>query len=208
MKSTPICTLMTLLLSLSSVQLQAANTGVNGFIGAGLTGGGEDLATVEVQYSGNNSSTNDRDISSGGLYSLTGGVIIQTPNPAIDVQASFGMHSDDVFAGGDSVSFTRWPLELLAFGKQGPHRLGGGISYHLNPELDLEDVNQPVYTFENALGWVAEYGYSLNGWGNKGLVIGARYMLIEYELETANNSPADNKPIDGSHVGINFNWLF
>ena len=207
MKYTFSRTLVTLLVSFFSIQLQAGDPPVNWFIGAGLTGGGEDLATVEVEYSGSNNNSNNRDISSGGLLSLTGGVII-SPNPAFDLQASFGMHSDDVFAGGDSVSFTRWPVELLAFGKWGNNRLGGGISYHINPELDLEDVNRPVFEFENAPGLVAEYGYSLNGWGNGGLVLGARFMFIEYELEAVDNSPAKNNDVDGSHVGVNFYWLF
>ena len=88
MKYTFSRTLVTLLVSFFSIQLQAGDPAVNWFIGAGLTGGGEDLATVEVEYSGSNNNSNNRDISSGGLLSLTGGVII-SPNPAFDLQASF-----------------------------------------------------------------------------------------------------------------------
>ncbi|MEE9492252.1 MAG: hypothetical protein V3W04_02580 [Gammaproteobacteria bacterium] len=176
------------------------------FFGAGVTGGGEKLATVELEYDSGGSS--NEDITSGGRITLTGGLIIPTPDPSFDLQVSFGWHTHAIFTSDDNIDFSRWPVEGLVFYKHRNYRFGSGITYHINPELDLQDINQPVYKFKNAPGWVFEAGYSLNGWQNSGFALGARFVLIDYELESVDNFDVVSEELDGNHFGIHANWMF
>ena len=139
---------------------------------------------------------------------MTGGFIVPTHSPDFDLQFSFGMHTHAIFASNDSVDFTRWPLEGLAFYKYGNYRFGSGITYHINPEMDLQDINLPVYKFRNAAGLVFEVDYSINGWHKQGFMFGARFVLIDYELESVDNFNVNGDKLDGNHFGIHANWMF
>ena len=170
----------------------------------GLTFGGDRLATVDIIDAFDDE---DRvDIDAGQLFYLAGGVIIPFGRTGFSIQSTIGWHTDGVSADNGDASFERFPLELLSFYTIGQHRFGGGISYIFSPELDLKDINNATATFDDTLGFIAEYGYFFS---NTGIMLGARYQYTEFELEsTQGNSGVGNGDVDGSYFGITFGFSF
>jgi len=131
------------------------------------------------------------------------------PLPAFSVQASVGYHVDSVSADNDEVYFARVPLEAIAFYNFGHHRLGAGFSQHLDPKLDLKDAGGPKVEFEDALGSLIQYDYSFSGWNSNGVLVGVRYMWIEYEINEIDGTRVNGgSDIDGNHVGVHFSYMF
>jgi hypothetical protein len=91
------------------------------------------------------------------------------------------------------------PLDLLGFYRTGNHRFGGGVTYHLNPEFEIDtDFADGDIEFDNALGLVIEYDYFFS----EGLSAGLRYTSIEYEASDF------DEEIDGSYFGLIISFAF
>lgn len=179
---------------------------LHGFVGIGLTAGGDRLATVDVVTF--NDHSDERDLHAGEVMTLTGGLIAPIA-PLLTAQFSIGYHTDRVSAGNDSVWFDRFPLEFIPFYNLGRHRFGAGISYHLDPELNLRDAGGPRVDFDNALGWLVEYDFHFVGWGSSGPVLGVRYMWIDYEIDAVDGSSVPGgSDVEGDHIGVHFDWVF
>ena len=83
-------------------------------------------------------------------------------------------------AENGDLEFTRVPLEALVFYRFPKVRVGGGLTYHLNPELEGSGVASAVdVKFKNALGFVLQADYLI--W--RGLAAGVRYTFLEYEAK-------------------------
>lgn len=176
------------------------------FAGFGLTHGGDELAEVELYY--DDDSHHDEDLRGGELITVAAGIVIYMPQPSWSLQTSIGYHTDSVGSYDDDITFDRYPLELIPFYNFGNHRIGAGLSYHLSPELDLKEIGGPKVEFDDALGWLAEYDYSFSGWENGGVVLGVRYLWIDYEVDKINNVRTSGIDVDGNHVGIHVNYMF
>jgi hypothetical protein len=175
------------------------------FVGLGITHGGDKLAEVEVEFDGDRE---DENIRAGDLLSLAAGTVVYLPRSPVSIQASIGYHVDFVSADNGDVEFDRYPFEFIPFYNFGNHRLGSGVSYHLSPELDLGDAGGPKVEFKDAAGWLVEYDYSFSGWRNGGLVLGARYMWIDYKVDKVDGERVDGFRFDGNHFGIHADFMF
>ncbi|MGB5324502.1 MAG: hypothetical protein WBN40_03635 [Pseudomonadales bacterium] len=169
----------------------------NGLFNAALTFGGERLATVDVdtRYDG----FEREDIRAGELFMFGGGLLYIERN--FQLQGTVNYHVDGIFGDNGDASFTRWPFELLAFTTTPRWRIGGGVSYHVDPEIDIDidfQAREKV-SFKNATGIVIQVDYRLSD----NLNIGLRHTAIEYEPD--NNS---NVEIDGDNTGIAFSVNF
>lgn len=166
-------------------------------LNAALTFGGERLATVEVDtaFSG----TESEDIRAGELFMFGGGLLFTDGN--LQVQGTVNYHVDGVFGENGDASFTRWPLELLVFTTTPRWRIGGGITHHLDPEVEIDIDFQPRQkaTLKNATGIVFQADYRLS----EQLSIGLRHTQIDYEPD--NNSDVE---IDGDNTGLSFTLSF
>ena len=103
------------------------------------------------------------------------------------------------FSNGD-ISFTRFPLDLVASLALGTHRVGLGPTIHLAPTFacdaricggGLTSVSMPT-----AFGLIAQWAYRYSYRDLKG-EIGMRYTRISYGIE-------DYEPLDGSSIGFFF----
>lgn len=156
-------------------------------LAGGFTLGGDNL--VEVEYDDGSS----EELNAGDLLDLKAGFLIDLPNYPVTIQTTIGYHFDSITATNGDASFSRLPLDLLAFYNVNKHRIGAGLSYHLNPELEFEFDNVDVnIDADNAIGLVVEYGYQVAD----RVILGLRYVDIDYEFESA------SEEFDGSHVGI------
>jgi len=177
-------------------------------LGAGLTFGGDKLADVEVEYYGDDSSTED--VTAGGLTHLYGGVNVNIPDTDFSIQTTIGWHSDGIFAQNGSVSFTRYPFEITPYYNFKKVRIGLGLSYHINPELSGDDdANIGDREYDDALGLIASIEFK----AGKHFAVGVRHTRIEYELSSIQYHWRERhidttEEVDGSNTGIYGTFLF
>jgi hypothetical protein len=163
-------------------------------IGAGLTFGGDTLATVQFD---DGSSDN---IKGGGLVHLYGGAEYRLGDQ-VSVQATVGYHVDNSSAASDgSLRFSRIPVDLLAYYHVNDKvRLGGGVQVVNGPEIKGSGVASSVHVeFENSTGPVIEGEYLFSP--HIGLKL--RYVSHTFKVK------GTNIEADGNHVGVMFSYYF
>jgi hypothetical protein len=164
-----------------------------GVVGAGLTYGGDRLATAT--YTDGGSVT----LHAGSLLALLAGVDFRV-NKDFSMQGTVGFHVDDAGAKNGSIKFQRFPIELLAYYHPNAQwRVGAGARYASSPKLKGSGVGSGVYgKFDNAVGAIveAEYFYS-ERMGVKMRVVSEKYKFA-YTGES----------VDGNHVGLLANFYF
>ncbi|MAM88079.1 MAG: hypothetical protein CME36_12320 [unclassified Hahellaceae] len=155
----------------------------------GLTTGGDELASLEFVDG------DDADIKAGGLFSIAGGLGYQLPTSPLYLQSTIGYHFDSVNAENADASFSRVPFELLAFYTADQFRVGGGLSYHLSPELEfeLDGVGKESIKFDDAAGLVLQADYL----ATRKVGFGLRAVFIEYD--TGQNG---SEAVDGNQFGL------
>lgn len=173
-------------------------------LGAQLTFGGDTLAVIDVEnIFGDDDSSK---IKAGEQFAFFLGGAYRIPDSIFQLQATIGYHVDGVFARNGDADFERFPAELLGMLNFGQHRIGAGITYHINPEFesDFFFVADENIEFKNASGLVVQYDYTVRG----GAAIGIRFVDIEYDLDV-NLGPGFNvEETDGSHVGLVFTYIW
>ncbi|ADZ89678.1 hypothetical protein GV054_01960 [Marinomonas mediterranea] len=159
----------------------------------GYASGGDKLATATFM-----------DGSTESLYAGSGftiGAFLTAPISAesdIDWKLAINYLNDSIDAANGEISFSRFPIDALVIKNFEKFKLGGGITYHLNPTLDLDTPSYNEKTdADNALGFILEGSYMLT----RDVDLGLRYTNIEYDFK---NAPA----FDGSHVAINLAVTF
>jgi hypothetical protein len=98
------------------------------------------------------------------------------------------------------VTWTRFPLEALAFYRFEKVRLGGGLAYHINPRLKGSGVVGGLdVKFKDALGVVLQADWRIT----QAIAAGLRYTFLEYD---AKGPFTGNAKSDG--LGLTFSWNF
>lgn len=166
---------------------------VRPFLKAGYDFGGDTLVTaVFTDGSSDTIKANE------GLY-IGGGASIVTDSKRMEIELSLAYKFSIVSADNGDIEFTRLPLEALAFYRWDKVRLGGGLTYHINPELEGSGIATPLdVQFDDALGFVLQADYRLTD----RMAIGLRYTNLKYE---ASGSSASAKS-DG--LGFTFSYRF
>lgn len=157
-----------------------------GFFQVGVDVGGDEM--LQVYF---NNGRGD-EINAGELLQISGGIIFPTfaDTNEWETQLSFGWKTDSVSADNGSATFDRFPLEALQFIRVGDVRLGGGITLHLNPEMNGDGVLSDLRVkFDDAWGGVVQLDY----FPRDIVMIGVRATMIEYE--------AQGDVVDGSSIG-------
>lgn len=176
------------------------HTGWN-FVGSlGITFGGDQLIEVEVEndfYGDDN-----EDVRAGESAAIALGAAYQFYNSPLQLQATVGYHNDSILADNGDTDFTRKPLELLAFYAIDRHRIGVGVTHHLDPEfdVDIDFLARDRVDFDDATGFVLQYDFRVASF----LAFGARLVSIEYEPENRFRGPA----VEGDHFGLMMTFLF
>lgn len=141
---------------------------------AGADFGGDTMATVTFDDGDTQKIRGNQ-----GFY-VGGGVAI------IDAERSMEYHLTAAFkfyfvdADNGDVEWTRVPLEALAFYRFERVRLGGGLTYHVNPRIEGSGFATPLdIKFKNALGVVLQADWR----ATETLGLGVRYTFLEYEAK-------------------------
>jgi Outer membrane protein beta-barrel domain len=167
---------------------------VRPFVKAGYDLGGDKVAEV-VFTDGDSESIKANE----GFY-FGGGASIVTDAGTQEIELSISYKVGSVNGSNGDVEFRRFPLEALWFYRFAKVRLGGGLTYHLNPELDGSGVvgGGLDVKFDDALGLVLQGDYRF---GEK-LTIGLRYTNLEYKVSGA----SAKAKADG--LGVTFGYRF
>ena len=184
-------------LALAIATPSQAAEGLRPVLGVDLTGGGETL--ISVEYNGGSR----RDISSGGLVHVFGGVEYTEPGAAWTLQATVGYHFDRASASNGSVSFSRVPFEVLGFWNANDNwRFGGGLRKATSSQFDVSGVLNDYATDFNmrtSVGFVLQAEYQFGQHGS---------VFLRYVDETYKSNYLVGGEVDGSHGGLGFAWRF
>jgi hypothetical protein len=163
------------------------------FLGAGATFGGDKLASADLSYSG---TTN---ITAGGLVQLHAGAIYKF-NDTVSGSVAIGYHFDNINAKNGSITYKRYPVEVLGHYALTPVvRLGGGLRLVNDAKLSSSgDASGIKADFGSTTGVVLQGEYLMSD----KLGITLRYVDEKYKI---NGTPYK---VDGSHVGVMLNFYF
>ncbi len=136
----------------------------------GFEGGGDTLASTSLE---------DLDAGGGFKFALGWQQFIGGFDD-VGLTFSLGYLFDFIEASNGEAESDAFVLELVYFRDFGPHRVGVGGSYHLNPEYDddIEGFAPAKIDFDDAQGLLVRYGYRI--WDN--VAIGVRYTVMDYEF--------------------------
>lgn len=173
-------------LLLGSLSLTQA-AGIKPIIQLAIDSGGDELVTIEHDYS------SDVHIDAGDGFSIEAGMALEiAPNFENQLLIGYKFKDDDAYNG--DISWDSIPLTALGFFKVQNWKFGGGLTYHISPELDGRFDNDEInYEFENALGLVAQVQYE----AFNAFAIGIRATFIEYERKHDHTQTAS-----GNSLGI------
>jgi len=192
------------ILTLLTLGSLSASQDLKPIIQMGYDFGGTTLATVEHD-SYDNYSVNK--IRAGQGLSFEAGAVLDAPN--MELQFLIGYKFDQETASNGEVTWDVIPFTALAMIKSNRWKFGGGVTYHLNPELSgnfegydnrgnyFQDKANDEY--ENAIGGVAQIQYM----ATDNFAIGVKGTFIEYKLKEDNSVTAK-----GNAVGVNFSYSF
>ena len=166
---------------------------VRPIVRAGYDFGGEAIA--EVTYTNGDTATVR---ANEGFYVGAGASFI-TEARTMEIELSANAKFGGVSGSNGDVDWRRFPLEALWFYRLEKVRLGGGVTYHLNPKLDGSGVVGGLdEKFDNALGLVLQADWRFN----EHATVGLRYTSIEYESK---DLPFKAK---GNGVGVSGSYRF
>lgn len=163
---------------------------------AGYTSGGDTLVEVEFE-------NGDKDkLKAGGAFLLGFGIEFVSADGELAVQLTANYHFDSINAENGEATFERYPIELVFFDQGEKHRYGAGFTVHLSPtaQVKADGGRRDSLNFDPAVGFLFEYNYLVG----KGLWLGLRYTLIDYDTPGSFNSVT----VDGNHFGLMAHFRF
>lgn len=175
---------------MASAALGASAADIRPLVKAGFDIGGDTLVTA-VFTNGETETIKGNE----GFYAGGGAAII---NDAKDMEfhVTLAYKFALINASNGEIEWTRFPLEALAFYRFPRVRVGGGLTYHINPQLDGSGVASNVdVKFKNALGALVQVDWRIT----EKIALGGRYTFIEYDAKA---------PATGSGKGNGFGVAF
>lgn len=161
--------------------------------GLGVTGGGSTLASV--QYT--NGDSQNINGGSGLMLYFGGETRIGT---LVSLQATFGYHVDTTRPSNGEVTFSRYPIDVIAYVPASDKlRFGLGAQFINNPTLKGTGVASNVDAkFDSTVGVVLEGEYRFTPWiGVKLRGVGATFKVT-----------ATGESASGDHIGVLCNFYF
>jgi len=173
MKGARLAAVVSIAAMLLGTASAAHATDVRPMIKAAADFGGDTLVTV-VFTDGSRES-----IKANELLSLGAGVSIVNQAGDIEAEVSLSYKFALISASNGDVTFSRWPIDALVFYRLPELRLGGGLTYHINPKLSGSGVASGLdASFDDALGLLLQADYRVTPKIN----LGIRYTSLDYKL--------------------------
>jgi hypothetical protein len=149
-------------------------------IRAGLQSGGDQIGTV---YEDTNNTYQEK-IRAGGYYQFAVGYDVAFNNSPLSVQFSYGLVRDSG-RGQDlsMIAIHSKVIELIPFYHYKQHRIGLGVSHHLDPVMYNKQRSGTDFEFhfEDEPTWILQYDFKYS----RNVMFGMRYSQVEYTVEAA-----------------------
>ena len=159
----------------------------------GVHSGGDEITTAET-------TSGTENVTAGGGISAAIGAKMDLSEDLM-LQATIGFKEDSITGSNGDVSFSRNTLDFLVDMKMSELiYLGGGLTYHMSPELTTEGAGAYFAQneeFENALGYLLDAKFDVGVPGD--LYVSLRMTFIDYDSKTAANG---KKSYNGNSVGL------
>ena len=193
MKFASLCTALAVAaLAPSFAQAAADDSGFHPLVGAAITYGGDDIATVRFESGGT------RTIKAGGLLQIHAGAEYRVPDSPLSFLATIGYHVDNITASNGSLRFDRFPIEAIVLWAPQPHlRLGVGARYAMSAHFSSSG-DADIGSFDAK----AEVGALLMG---EWRITPSQGVQVRYVHETYK---VFGESVDGSHFGVGYNYYF
>lgn len=149
---------------------QHKNEGLRYLLELTASFGGDELGTIIFE------NDEEQEISSGNGLTFTAGIDYPLPTSNFGVKAGLGYKVSFSKANNADVKKSAIPLDIIPYYQIKRHKIGAGITYHINPTMDWDTLG-PKWEFDNALGYMMEYSYEFTS-----LQLSAAYTIIEYKL--------------------------
>jgi hypothetical protein len=137
---------------------------------------------------------------------VLGGIGVSLLNEAksFEIETTIGVKADFINAKNGDVTWVRYPVDLLAFYRFWKLRVGGGITYHLNPKVTSSGAAAGVnQSYDAALGYVVQADFLFSGAEeSKGAYLGVRFTGMDYDLKGGGYTAKANS------VGVQFGYRF
>jgi hypothetical protein len=134
-----------------------------------------------------------------GFY-LGGGAAILDEARNMEYHVTLAYKFALIDAENGDIEWTRIPLEALVFYRFPRARVGGGLTYHINPKLEGSGVVGGLdIEFKNALGLVLQADWLIT----RKIALGGRFTFLEYDAEGAFTGSAKS-----NGVGVTFSMNF
>lgn len=152
--------------------LPMSSYAVDVFLQGGVHFGGDDIITATF------TNGDTEKIKGGELLTVSAGLGMEV-HENLEARFMAGIKFDSINAENGDVDFYRYPLEALLMYKAAEKvYLGGGLSYHLNPNISGDGIAANAnIDFDDALGFVVELDYVLSNGG----YLGVKLTSIDYE---------------------------
>lgn len=127
---------------------------------------------------------------------LGGGVILINDAKTLEAEITLSWKFQDLNASNGDAQWRRYPFDALIFYRKSRMRVGGGLTYHIDPRLQGDGVlsNKLDVSFKDALGAVVAADYLLT----EHVSVGLRYTLLEYEEQMTGTEYQSN----GGGIGL------
>ena len=179
-----------LLASIALVPASSHAVEVRPVIVAGYDSGGDRIVNLTFT-----SGKSDSIRANEGLY-VGGGLSVLNEARNVEFQGTLSLKYQGLHADNGNVRWTEFPLDALVFYRRQSFRLGGGMTYVMNPRAKGSDAASNVdMTFDNALGAVLQGDYLVEQ-----VSLGLRYTLIDYKF--------GGTTVKGSGLGVSFGFAF
>jgi hypothetical protein len=168
--------------------------------GIGMDGGGDKLLTLKFTDGSSESLYADQ-----GFYFYAGVAFARfySDEVAFDTAVKVAVKGWNVGSGGDEVRYLVFPLEAVERLWIGQFRLGGGLTYLVNPEISgngaLDTINASL---DNSLGFTVQADWiGERKPGRAGVAIGLRYNVQELKFQQGSTVSANGI---GLRLGFEF----
>lgn len=164
----------------------------------GYEDGGDELVVATFT----NGSTENIQAGTGLLAGI--GVSLLNESKNFEIEATVGAKMDLINASNGRVRWTRYPVDLLAFYRFWKLRVGGGVTYHLNPRVTGSGTASSIdQTYDAALGYVVQADFLFSGAEeSNGAYLGIRFTGMDYDRKGGGFTAKANS------VGLQFGYRF
>ena len=145
-----------------------------------------------------------------GAYSIEAGVEYYDSNDSdYSTQFLVGYKSDSLERirkkhKNVPIKLTRKTFSLLQKYKHDKYHLGLGLTYHIKPQVDYTFKRHVTREFKNALGLLAQTGYSIT----ENIDLSLRMTRIKYKIEVKRKKKIYKRSYDTSSLGVFLTYKF